>query len=337
MSSARAWAPYAGIVAFGCLSYLVVMHVNGFYSQILIQVLSWATAAAGVNITSGLGGSASLMQGAYYGLGAYASAILLTHGVNFFLTLPLVCLMAAVLALAVGLLFARTRGQYFAIGTLFLGVVFNVLATNLSSLTGGAIGMSVPAALSSSQSVMVICAALTASLALFSWISRHRLGRRLTSVRDDETLSAHLGVPAIQVKVAGFVLAGVVGAVAGAAYGQFYGSLAPSSFTYLTGFLMFVAVGVGGPGRLFGPLLGCALIMGLPPALNIPNGATMLVVGVIFVAITIVVPRGLAGIAEDLWRRRPGALRPRRPRERRVTALAGEVTPQVTARTEKVT
>ena len=332
MSKARAWVPYAGIVVFGCLSYLTVMHVNGFYSQILIQVLSWATAATGVNITSGLGGSASLMQGAYYGLGAYGSAILLRHGVDFFLTVPLVCLMAAVFALAVGLLFARTRGQYFSIGTLFLGVVFTVLVTNLSSLTGGAIGMSVPAALSASQSVMVICAMLTASLALFSWISRHRLGRRLTSVRDDESLSSHLGVPATQVKVTGFILAGVVGAAAGAAYGQFYGSLAPSSFTYLTGFLMFVAVGVGGPGRLFGPLLGCALIMGLPPALNIPNGATMLVVGVIFVGITIVVPRGLAGILEDLWRRRPGAVRPRGRRERRGTAR----TEEVTAHTEKV-
>jgi branched-chain amino acid transport system permease protein len=326
MKSARALAPYAGIIAFGCLSYLAAMHVNGFYSQILVQVLSWATAAAGVNITSGLGGSASLMQGAYYGLGAYGSAILLTHGVNFFLTLPAVCLMAAVLALAVGLLFARTRGQYFSIGTLFLGVVFTVLVTNLGSLTGGAIGMSVPAALSASQSVMVICAVLAAALALFRWVSRHRLGRRLTSVRDDETLSSHLGVPAIQVKVTGFVLAGVVGAAAGAAYGQFYGSLAPTSFTYLTGFLMFVAVGVGGPGTLFGPLLGCALIMGLPPALNIANGATMLVVGVIFVVVTILVPRGLTGILEDLWRHRPRAVRPPGPPERRVAVQAEEVT-----------
>lgn len=302
MKKVPSWLSYAGIGLFGILSYLTVMNVNGFYSQILILVLSWATAAMGVNITSGLGGSASLMQGAFYGVGAYGSAILLKGGVNFFLTIPIVCLIAALLALATGLLFARTRGQYFSIGTLFLGVVFTVLVTNWGFLTGGAIGMPVKAALPVEQSVLLICALLTVSMVLFRWISGNRLGRRLTSVRDDEDLSSHMGIPTMWVKVTGFAISGVVGAAAGAAYGQFYGSLAPSSFTYMTGFLMFVAVGVGGPGRLFGPLLGCALIMGLPPALNLPNGATMLVVGFIFVILTILVPRGLVGILDNAWK-----------------------------------
>jgi branched-chain amino acid transport system permease protein len=294
----RAVLAYAGIIAFGVLSYFVVMGVNAFYSQILIEVLVWTAAATGVNVTSGLGGSATLMQGAFYGLGAYGSAILLAHSVPFLVTIPIVSAAAAVVALVIGVLFTRTRGQYFAVGTLFLGAVFTVVLDNWGSMTGGTHGLSVPADLSIEQSVVVICAVLTIALCVFRWIQHSRLGQRLTCLRDDEDLSAHLGVPTARVKVIGFAISAVLGAAAGAAYSQFYGSVTPGLFTYLVGFLMYVAVGVGGPGRLFGPLLGCALIKGLPPALNIGSGLTLLVVGVIFVIVTITMNQGLMGVID---------------------------------------
>ena len=289
---------YAGIIAFGVLSYFVVMGVNAFYSQILIEVLVWTAAATGVNITSGLGGSATLMQGAFYGLGAYGSTILLTHKVPFLLTIPVVAVVAAVVAVVVGVLFTRTHGQYFAVGTLFLGAVFTLVLDNWKSVTGGTPGLSVPADLTIEQSVMVICAVLTIALCVFRWVGRSRLGQRLACIRDDADLSAHLGVPVGRVKVIGFVVSAVLGAAAGAAYSQFYGSVTPGLFTYLVGFLMYVAVGVGGPGRLFGPLLGCVLIKGLPPALNIGSGLTLLVVGVIFVVVTIAMNKGLMGVVD---------------------------------------
>ena len=301
---------YAGIVGFGVLSYFVVMGTNAFYSQILIEVLAWTAAVTGANVTSGLGGSATLMQGAFYGLGGYGSTILLVHNVPFLATIPLVCAMAAVAALVIGVLFTRTRGQYFAVGTLFLGAIFTLVLDNWTSLTGGTHGLSVPADLTAEQSVVVICAVLTIALCVFRWVQRSRLGQRLTCVRDDENLSAHLGVATARVKVFGFVISAVLGAAAGAAYSQFYGSVSPELFTYLVGFLMYVAVGVGGPGRLFGPLLGCALIKGLPPALDIGSGLTLLVVGGIFVVTTIAMSKGLMGVFDGIvalggraWRR----------------------------------
>jgi len=294
-------AAYAGLAGFGVLTYVTVQGVNAFYSQILIIVVTWTIAATGVNVISGLGGYPSLMQGAFYGLGAYGSTIMLDHSVPFWLSVPLSAALAAAVGLVAGIVFSRTRGQYFAIGTLFLGAVFNVVLDNWKSVTGGAYGLSVPASLTTRDAVLAICVVFVLVLCAFRAITRSRLGRRLACIRDDEDLSTHLGVPTVRTKLIGFAVSAAIGGAAGAVFAQFYGSVTPSQFTYQTGFLMFVAVGVGGSGRLFGPLLGSALIEGLPPALNIGSGLTLLVVGVVFVVVTIVLPRGIMGVVDDIY------------------------------------
>jgi len=200
---------------------------------------------------------------------------------------------AGILGLIVGLVFSRTRGQYFAIGTLFTGLVVALVLSNWQSLTNGLLGISVEFGFDSIDRLnAVIAAAAALSLMLVRFVSRRRLGWRLLTILEDEDLAEHIGVPTARTKLTGFVLSACVGAVAGVLIAQYNGTISPDLFDYYVGFVMFVALSVGGAGRVLGPLLGSAFIVGIPDLLNLSSGIGLLLAGIIFVVVIIVIPGG---------------------------------------------
>lgn len=314
-SLVREGGTYLGLVVLGVAVFLMLVGLNAFYAGVVAAVTTWAIAANGLNVISGFGGYPSLVQGAFYGLGAYTSTILLGRGLNFWLC-GLVGIGAAVIGgLVVGVFFSRTRGQYFAIGTLFCGAVFTVILDNWASLSGGPTGLPVPLGVGDIRTIELLMAiGLSGSLALTHIIGQRKLGQRLRSIRSDEDLAEHIGVPTTMVKLAGFVLSAGVGGAAGVLLAQYNGSVSPDLFTYYVGFLMFVTVGIGGSGRLLGPLLGSLFVVGLPQLLKIDSGWSQLVVGVAFVVVTIVFPRGFIGLVDlgvSLVSRLSSSVRPR--------------------------
>jgi branched-chain amino acid transport system permease protein len=294
---------YFGIALLGIGLWLLVVETNAFYSSVLATILIWTIATGGLNIIAGLGGYPSLVQGAFYGIGAYGSALAMKWGQPFWASCFEAVGAASLLGLVIGLVFSRTRGQYFAIGTMFSGLAVALVLNNWRMLTNGQLGISVDFGFADvDQLNIVIPAAAALTLAIFRFVSRRRLGWRLQTILEDEDLAEHIGVPTARTKLTGFVLSAAIGAVAGVLIGQYNGTISPDLFDYYVGFVMFVALSVGGAGRVLGPLLGSAFIVGIPDLLNLSSGIGLLIAGLIFVLVIILIPGGFMSALDALVR-----------------------------------
>lgn len=307
---ARAWAglkDYAGLAVLGVALWFLLTHVNAFYSDVLASIMIWTIATSGLNLIAGYGGYPSLVQGAFYGIGAYTSTLTLMAGHSLWLATLLAVVFAAIAGLVIGVIFSRTRGQYFAIGTLFFGAVVSLVMNNWASVTQGPLGLSVPFAVPDMTVLNILIAVCTVlALMVVRFVAHRRLGRRLVAIREDEDLAEHVGVPTAWTKLAGFVISAAIGGLAGVLIAQYNGTISPELFDYYVGFVMFVAVSVGGAGRVLGPLLGCTFIVGVPHMLNLPSGIGQLIVGIVFVVVVIVMPGGFMGMVDAVLKRLPG-------------------------------
>ena len=306
---ARHGAAMAGIAALGAVAYYLLTTLKGDQGQVCLLVVIWTVSVTGLNIVQGLAGYPSLAQAAFYGGGAYLSTIFLHDGLPIVLAALLAVLAVTAAGLVVGLVFARTRGQYFAIGTLFFGAVMALVFNNAIRYTGGPNGRPVDLGFSPETTLRLLAASMSIGFALFYVLSRVRFGARLRSIREDEDLADHLGVPTARTKLLALVLSSVFGAWAGVLLAQYDGVIAPSQFTFGQSFLMFVAVGLGGYGRLLAPLAGSLVVIGLPQLLNVGPGISQIVVGVIFILVTLVVPGGILGGLDSVYRRLRDAAR----------------------------
>lgn len=306
-------AAMVGIAMIGVISYRMLTTLDGRLGQVCILVLLWTIATTGLNIIQGLTGYPSLVQASFYAGGAYVSSLLLErgHAAAIAGVVGVVATMAG--GVVVGLVFARTRGQYFAIGTLFSAAVVTLVLTNARGVTGGQQGMPVVLAFSPSLTLRLIAASVSVGLATFYVLSRVALGERMLSVREDEDLAEHLGVRTARVKLIALVLSSAFGAWAGVLLAQRDGIIAPSQFTFGKSFLMFVAIGLAGYGRLLSPLVGSFLVVGLPELVDLGPGVSQIFLGVLFIVITLLVPGGIIGGLESLCRAGWRAVRPAPP------------------------
>lgn len=294
-AAARHGAAMVGLAVLGGVAYYLLTHLQGTQGQACLLVVIWTVAVTGLNIVQGLGGYPSLAQAAFYGGGAYLSTIFLHNGVPMALAAVLAVLLVTAAGLVVGLVFARSRGQYFAIGTLFFGAVMTLVFNNATHFTGGPNGRPVDLGFAPTTTLRLLAASMSVGFALFYVLRRSRLGSRLLSIREDEDLADHLGVPTARTKLLALVLSSVFGAWAGVLLAQYNGVIAPTQFTFGQSFLMFVAIGLGGYGRLLSPLLGSIVVIGLPQLLDVGPGISQIVIGVVFIVITLVVPGGILG------------------------------------------
>lgn len=308
----------AGIALLGVVAYLLLTHLQGQRGQACLLVVLWTVSVTGLNIVQGLGGYPSLAQASFYGGGAYLSTILLGKGMPMVLAALVAVAAVTISGLAVGLVFARTRGQYFAIGTLFFGAVVTLVLNNAVDLTGGPNGRPVDLGFAPTTTLRLLAASMSLGFALFYVISRAKLGARLLSIREDEDLAEHLGVPTARTKLLALTVSAMFGAWAGVLLAQYNGVIAPTQFTFGQSFLMFVAVGLGGYGRLLAPLVGSFVVIGLPQLIDVGPGTSQIAVGIIFVLVTLLMPGGILGGLALLW----GRLRPSAPARRAPTSGA---------------
>jgi branched-chain amino acid transport system permease protein len=186
---------------------------------------------------------------------------------------------------------------------MFSGLAVALVLNNWRMLTNGQLGISVDFGFADMDQLnIVIPAAAALTLAIFRFVSRRRLGWRLQTILEDEDLAEHIGVPTARTKLTGFVLSAAIGAVAGVLIGQYNGTISPDLFDYYVGFVMFVALSVGGAGRVLGPLLGSAFIVGIPDLLNLSSGIGLLIAGLIFVLVIILIPGGFMSALDALVR-----------------------------------
>ena len=285
-------------LALGLLAPALSVYLRTFVMFTMMYVvlaLSW-------NIISGFTGYTSFGHVAFYGIGAYACAILVAdHRWPWLLTLVVGAAAAALAAVLLGYPVLRLKGPYFAIAMLGASEGTRVVATVWDGLTHGGLGISLPSAETSRETyyAMLVLMGLTAAVAYA--VGHSRFGVRLNAIREDEVAAEALGINATRYKLGAFVLSAIFPAMAGGiqAYEVLYID-PPSVFFVQITIAMALMSMLGGKGTVVGPILGAVLLYTVQELtwVNFPT-AHLIAYGLFIVLVARFMPRGLVGFAID--------------------------------------
>jgi branched-chain amino acid transport system permease protein len=277
MSRALQWIAIVVVAALALLPFLPGA-VDAYYFSFLFFVFLYAIMAQSWNLVAGYGGQISLGSHAFFGLGAYTTAILWSGNylwgslydshpnIYYFdpVTMLLGGIVAAIAAVIIGLpLLSKLHGDYFALGTLGFGEIVKVLFVNGGDFTGGAFGIVAPASsFDTLRPHYWVGLGLTVATALaIRVLMRSRYGLALIAVRDDEMAASANGIDTLKVKVAAFAGSAFIAGIAGSLYTFYIFHVGPDSVFDLDWMLLpLMMTVVGGTGTLLGPILG-ALVM----------------------------------------------------------------------------
>jgi branched-chain amino acid transport system permease protein len=307
----RSWVlGAAALVALGVVPWVLARHQLSLLTDLLIFGLF----AMSLDLILGYTGMLSFGHAAYFGLGAYASAlVLLEFAQPVLVALVAGMLLAGVVAVPVGWLSTRSTGVYFAMLTLAFAQFLYTVAYKWRSLTGGSDGIAgVPKtellwggpSLASSHAFYFLAAAcVVLSLVLCRAVVRSPFGRALQAIRENERRFASLGRDPRPFKLVVFVIAAVFAGLAGALFAPFRGFASPEVMFWVFSGQGLMMVIIGGIGTLIGPVLGAMVFILIQEILSSYTEHWMIFTGVVFVLIVIFLPGGLVGTARRLGAR----------------------------------
>jgi branched-chain amino acid transport system permease protein len=281
--------------------------------HILVLIVFFAFLGAAWNVLGGYAGQFSFGHAAFFGIGAYTSTLLLVKGgVSPWIGLLAGGVLAAAFGCFAGSLAFRygLRGPYFALVTLAFAEMLRLIAVNWMDV-GGPMGILIPlpqggdslARLQFREKLpyyYVILALLLAVLGLTRWLERSRLGYTLTAIRENEDAAEASGVDTLAAKLWAMGISSFLTAVGGTFYAQYFSFIDPTlTFGVPVSVEILLRPIVGGPGTLFGPLLGSLVLTPLSEVtrwlIRGRPGIDVMVYGAILVVVVTFLPRGLVG------------------------------------------
>ncbi len=282
-----------------------------FVLHVLSLIAIASIAAMGLQVLLGYSGQLSIGQAAFYGIGAYTSAILT---VNFGVPFPVALVLAGTTAGIASILMVpitRLTGAYLAVATLGFSILVYLVLKNEEWLTGGSfgfIGIPRPAmfgfVLRDPAHSYYLCAGFAALVYfLLSRIPGTRFGRAINAIREDADAAAASGIKLTLYKSQCFVIAACVTGFAGSLYAHEVRYLAPNDFSLWKSIEILIMVVVGGIGSLPGAVLGAALVVGLPELLREIGDYRMPAFGAILIATMLFGEGGLAALCAGVTRR----------------------------------
>ena len=280
---------------------------------ILNLVALHAIVVLGLNLFIGYAGQISLGHAAFFGLGAYGSAILTTAvGMPAWVALPLTAAGVALAALVIGIPTLRLSGHTLAMATLGFNLIVHHLFVQWDPVTGGPSGLTgIPPFGAFGLTVQGEAAHFyllwgTALVALTLAVNfvRSGVGRGLAALAEDETAAAAMGVDVRRGKIAVFTISAAFASVAGSLFAHYVGTITPDTFGIFASIDFMIMVVIGGLGSLWGSLAGAAFVTVLPYFLGPMQDLKEIVYGAIVVAVLLVLPRGLLAGLVDLAKAR---------------------------------
>jgi branched-chain amino acid transport system permease protein len=293
------------------LVLLPVVFGSGFYINVMILVAIYSSTAIGLCLLTGYTGQISIAHAAFFGLGAYSSAILTTRwGFPPYLALFVSVLFVGIIAYLIGLVVLRFRGHYLAIVTLSILVIIEVLLKETPSLTGGDQGLSgithfsLPGLVFDSElKIYYLTWFILVVLLVFSLnIAKSRIGRALKAIREDEEIARIIAVPASTYKTYIFILSSTYAAISGVLYAHYVMFLTPQVASLSFAFEIILMVAFGGIRSLWGVIFGVGSILFLSEYLRGFDEYRLIIYGVLLVVITLFFPRGLLRGIYDSFR-----------------------------------
>jgi branched-chain amino acid transport system permease protein len=296
-------------------------------TSIAVFTLVFMVATTAWNIFSGYSGYLALGHAVFFGSGGYAVALAardwhVPGGWAVFALLPFAGVIAAAIAVPFGLIALRTRRHTFVVVTIAIFFIFQLAAFNLG-FTSGTSGIQLPfapfSAANYNQPFYYVALVILVFTVVLSWgVRRSRFGLQLLAIRDDEDRARGLGVKTDRVKLTAFVLSAFPVGMVGGLYFYFLGQIFPNTaYDPLFDVSLALMAFLGGIGTLIGPLLGSLVLEALQQYLTQSisgTGTYLIAYGVLFLAVILLLPRGVIPTLSDLiaarQARRPGAPEP---------------------------
>jgi len=292
------------------------MMPNAYVLSIAIVILNYAALATSWNFMGGFTGYISLGHAAYFGLGAYGTALLVRDaGVPSFLALLVAAVLVAVLAVPIGIAALRVRGASFVIVSIALVLILLLVFQSWASVTGGSSGLTVPRPfpdlLRPEHHLRFYWLYLVLlSVIVLSWwlIDRSRFGMGLKAIREDEDKAQSLGVPTFTYKLIAFVVSAFYTAATGGLYALWFGDLDPVfQFSILIGSYMVLMSLLGGVRSVFGPLLGALIVGTALEYFKVSFGDSelhLVATGLLLGVVVLFMPEGIIPAGKALYERR---------------------------------
>jgi branched-chain amino acid transport system permease protein len=260
------------------------------YSNLVLTLGTNALLALSIWLTLSCG-MLAIANGAFMGIGAYASALLtMNAGAPFPLSIIAGMAVPAAVAWVIGRPTLRLSGVYLAMATLAFGEVVRIVILNTESWSGGALGLN---GIPQSTQWWHVALALALVLAALARLRRSRIGRAFEAIREDETAAGLMGIDVAGHKMLAFVLGAAVAGLAGTLDAHLTFFIGPNEFGFDRGVEILTMTVLGGIDSLAGPVAGAAIITLLPELLRGLKDYRAVFNGLILVAIVLFLPKGL--------------------------------------------
>ena len=295
--------PYILFAIWVLLLALTPWIANNYIVKTSTFLAMYAAIAMSWNFIGGYAGYPSFATAAFVGLGAYSGAILQNSGIPMVAAWGLAAIIVMVFAVGIGQIVLKMKGHYFAIGSIALVEVLSHTASSWSGLTGGGEGLNVKILEGGPDFAGMVFLYTMIAIMLLAFLTtvivdRHRLGFGLRCIKQNEDAANMLGVNVMRYKVIAFVLSSVFCGLVGAAYASWVSYISPiDSFSIILTLKAAIMVLLGGPGTIFGPIIGSAVFVIFEETiwsqfLDLNQG----ILGVVIVFLIFFLPNGLLKI-----------------------------------------
>jgi branched-chain amino acid transport system permease protein len=302
------------LVAAAVIALLPFVFQDSYWRGTLIVAAINVMLAIGLDFVLGYAGQLNLGHSAFYGIGAYASTLLIMQvGLPFWIAFACGMALSGVAGMILALFAARLRGHYLAIASLGFAVIVHQVLLNWIGLTQGPLGIyaikpppaialpGLPVVSFGNTANMLY---LVAGFALLFYLLLDRLvsspiGETLAAIREDEVSAASFGINCTAWKVFAFGVGAAIAGAAGAFYASFVGTLVPDAFIITESFTVLAMVIVGGMGTLIGPVCGAIVLTVLPELLRAFGDFRLVLYGAALTLVVLFMPGGLAVPCQD--------------------------------------
>ena len=295
---------------------------NAYYLYVANMIGFAVIAAVGLNLLTGFTGQISLGHAAFVGVGAYASAILVTRlGFSFWLSIPFAGLVAALAGMIIGIPSLRVKGLYLCIATLAAQFIFEFVFIHWESMTSGITGINLPCPsiggfefVTEKSFYWITLFFVVLGVGYARNLVRSRMGRAFVAIRDRDLSAEIIGINLFRYKLSAFAISSFYAGVAGALWVTFLKVVTPDHFPFILSIHYLAMVIVGGLGSVLGSVFGAIFMTLVPEILNYLSEVVKMsapgyeeifvpmkevIFGVLIVLFLVFEPRGLA----ELWNR----------------------------------
>jgi branched-chain amino acid transport system permease protein len=297
---------YGGLIILIFLFPLII--ASGYWIHMVTIGMIYILLVASLDLLYGYTGLITMGHGAFFGIGAYACGILqVKMGLPFWPSLLGAIVIAGVVAFLIGVPMLRTRGPYFALGTMAVAAIIQIIIANWDSVTGGHSLYGIPKPSSWNFRAFTIdfgskityyylvLVFVVFTIFVVKRLAKSRWGRAFVAIRENEELAQATGINLWGYKLLSFVIASCLAAIGGGLYASYMGAIEPAISGFNMGFTFLAMTIIGGPTTIGGYVVGSFIVWVLPEFLGFAEIYRPLLYGLLLVLVIIFMPQGIMG------------------------------------------